>query len=74
MVILALLAFYCWLVSAFCCALCGLVVGEIECMYEADVALFDKFVFQWGDWFYALLYWGTPRWFQASSESDRCKG
>jgi len=31
------------------------------------------FSFQWDDWFYALLNWGTTRWFQASSESLRWK-
>lgn len=26
------------------------------CLYDAYVSFIDKFVFQWGDWFYALLY------------------
>lgn len=30
------------------------------------------FLFQWGDRFHALLYWGTTSWFQASSECNRC--
>ena len=30
-------------------------------------------LFQWSDWFYALLDWGACCWFQASSESNRCK-
>lgn len=73
MVILALQALYYWFVSALRCAQCGWVYGESAFSYVMLMLLLLKFVFQWGDWFYAVLYRGTTCWFQASSESNRWK-
>lgn len=56
MVILALQRLYYWFVSALCCVQFVWLDGERDSAHLLLMLLLLIFVFQWGDWFHALLY------------------